>query len=157
LVINPARALEELNSDWTASQELADVLMRTYKLPFRVGHHFASEVVDYAKANDIRPTDFPYAEAQRIYKATLQGDERDGFGAAAERSGVSRHARPVAIIRNRATSGGPAACRDGAHAGLTAKQKLAQQEQWTKERRGRIDTALAALDRDFGKILERAK
>ena len=63
LVIRPDRALEELNSDWTASQELADVLMRKYKLPFRVGHHFASEVVDYAKQNNIKPLDFPYAEA----------------------------------------------------------------------------------------------
>ena len=34
LVISPERALEELNGDWTASQELADVLMRKYKLPF---------------------------------------------------------------------------------------------------------------------------
>ena len=47
LAIDPERALEELNSDWTASQELADVLMRKYKLPFRAGHHFASEAVSY--------------------------------------------------------------------------------------------------------------
>ena len=62
LVLDPDRALEELNSDWTASQELADVLMRKYKLPFRVGHHFASEVVEYAKAKDIKPLAFPYAD-----------------------------------------------------------------------------------------------
>src|SRR5690606_40396570 len=57
----------ELNSDWTASQELADVLMRKYRLPFREGHHFASEVVSHARAQGIKPLDFPYAEAQRIY------------------------------------------------------------------------------------------
>ena len=34
--------------------------MRKYKLPFRVGHHFASEVVDYAKAKDIKPLDFDF-------------------------------------------------------------------------------------------------
>ena len=49
--------------------------MRKYKLPFRVGHHFASEVVDYAKAKDIKPLDFPYAEAQRIYADVGQGHE----------------------------------------------------------------------------------
>jgi argininosuccinate lyase len=59
LVISPERALEELNSDWTASQEVADVLMRQYRLPFRVGHHFASEIVDLRQGHDIRPTDFP--------------------------------------------------------------------------------------------------
>ena len=37
LKINPERALEELNLDWTASQEVADVFMRDYKLPFRLG------------------------------------------------------------------------------------------------------------------------
>ena len=78
LVISPERALEELNSDWTASQELADVLMRKYKLPFRVGHHFASEVVDFAKAKDIKPLDFPYAEAKRIYAEAVRARRRAG-------------------------------------------------------------------------------
>src|SRR5262249_2195101 len=73
LVISPERALEELNSDWTASQELADVLMRKYKLPFRIGHHFASGVVDYAKAKDIKPLEFPYTQARRIYAEAVKG------------------------------------------------------------------------------------
>jgi argininosuccinate lyase len=38
---------------------VADVLMRKYKLPFRVGHHFASEVVSFAKERNITPRDFP--------------------------------------------------------------------------------------------------
>ena len=75
LVLDPDRALVELDSDWTASQELADVLMRRYKLPFRVGHHFASEVVEYARSKDIAPLSFPYAEAQRIYAETVQGTD----------------------------------------------------------------------------------
>ncbi|SFI83946.1 argininosuccinate lyase [Bosea sp. OK403] len=156
LVIDPARALEELNSDWTASQEVADVLMRTYKLPFRVGHHFASEVVDYAKANNIRPTDFPYAEAQRIYKVTLKEMNVTGSELPLSEAEFRATLDPVAIVRNRATTGGPQPAEMARMLGL-AKQKLAQQEQWSKERRGRIDSALAALDRDFGKLLERAK
>ena len=59
LVISPDRALEELNSDWTASQELADLLMRKYKLPFRDGHHFASEVVAYARPTASSRWTFP--------------------------------------------------------------------------------------------------
>jgi argininosuccinate lyase len=156
LIIDPARALEELNSDWTASQEVADVLMRTYKLPFRVGHHFASEVVDYAKTNNIRPTDFPYAEAQRIYKATLKEMNVTGSELPLSEAEFRATLDPVAIVRNRATTGGPQPAEMARMLGL-AKQKLAQQEQWNKERRGRIDSALAALDRDFGKLLERTK
>lgn len=55
LEVNPERALEELNLDWTCSQEIADELMRKYEVPFRTGHHFASEIVTYARAHNIPP------------------------------------------------------------------------------------------------------
>ena len=35
----------------------------------------------------------------------------------------------------------------------SARQKLATQEGWIKERRERIDQALAGLDRDFAKLV----
>lgn len=63
LVIDEARALEELNSDWTASQEVADRLMREHGLPFREGHHVASEIVTYARQSGLGPLDFPYPQA----------------------------------------------------------------------------------------------
>lgn len=44
LDIRPERALEELNLDWTCSQEIADVMMRKHNIPFRSGHHFASKL-----------------------------------------------------------------------------------------------------------------
>ncbi|EGF30481.1 hypothetical protein IMCC9480_1364 [Oxalobacteraceae bacterium IMCC9480] len=36
------------------------MLMRKYKLSFRLGHHFASEIGDYAKEHNIKLFDFPY-------------------------------------------------------------------------------------------------
>lgn len=150
LVISPQRALEELNSDWTASQELADVLMRKYKLPFRAGHHFASEVVDYAKANNIKPTDFPYPEAQRIYRESVKNTSLAGELPMSEEEFRST-LDPVAIINNRATAGGPQPAEmtrmlDG------AKQKLTQQDEWIKDKRSKIDASLAKLNADFEKL-----
>lgn len=148
LAIDPERALEELNSDWTASQELADVLMRKYKLPFRAGHHFASEVVDYAKLNNIRPTDFPYAQAQAIYRKAAPE-----MGLAATELPMSEAEfrstlDPVAIIRNRATSGGPQPAEMDRML-AEAKQRLDRQDAWIKDRRAKITTGLAKLDADF--------
>lgn len=150
LVIDPQRALEELNSDWTASQELADVLMRKYKLPFRVGHHFASEVVEYAKAKDIRPLDFPYADAKRIYAQTVQGSEFPPSLPMSEQEFRST-LDPVAIVRNRATSGGPQPAemdRMLREAGV----RVTQQEAWIKARRAHIADALNRLDADFDRL-----
>jgi argininosuccinate lyase len=152
LVISPERALEELNSDWTASQELADVLMRKYRLPFRVGHHFASEVVDYAKEHDIKPTDFPYAEAQRIYLRTLAEMKVEGGALPMSEAEFRATLDPVAIVRDRATPGGPQPA-EMTRMLAAANQALAAQTSWIGERRTRIDTALASLDGDFAKLL----
>lgn len=151
LVISPERALEELNNDWTASQELADVLMRKYQLPFRLGHHFASEVVDFAKQNNIKPLDFPYAEAQRIYRDAVKGYST----AALPMSEAEFRATldPVAIINNRATTGGPQPV-EMVRMLKAANQKLVLQEEWIKARRTRITGALAVLDADFDKLLK---
>jgi argininosuccinate lyase len=151
LVISPERALEELNNDWTASQELADVLMRKYKLPFRVGHHFASEVVDYAKAKDLKPLDFPYAEARRIYTAMVRGSEYAGELPMSEAE-FRATLDPVAIIKNRASAGGPQPA-EMARMLKGANQQLAQQGEWIKEKRSRIAGALARLNTDFGRVL----
>jgi argininosuccinate lyase len=152
LVISPQRALEELNSDWTASQELADGLMRNYKLPFRAGHHFASEVVDYAKANNIRPTDFPYAEAQRIYRAAVKDMNLAPGELPMSEAEFRATLDPVTIVRNRATSGGPQPAEMNRML-AQAKERNIQQEAWIRETRSRIDGSLSRLDRDFDKVL----
>ncbi|MGE4526978.1 MAG: argininosuccinate lyase [Rhodospirillaceae bacterium] len=155
LVVSPERALEELNSDWTASQELADVLMRKYKLPFRVGHHFASEVVDYAKKNGIKPLDFPYAEAQRIYKNAVKDYNESGSLPMSEQE-FRATLDPVAIVANRATVGGPQPAELDRML-KEANRKLAEQDAWIKAKRTKIDTALDRLDADFAKLLPTGK
>ena len=151
LVIDRQRALDELDSDWTASQELADELMRKYKLPFRVGHHFASNLVDYAKAHDIKPSAFPYAEAKRIYAEAV----RDYGGGEFPMSEAEFRAAldPVAIVKHRVTVGGPQPAE--MERMLKASEgQLAQQDAWIRARRAAIDGSLGRLDRDFEKLLK---
>lgn len=155
LVLNPERALEELNSDWTASQELADVLMREHKLPFRVGHHFASSVVDYAKQNDIKPLTFPYDQARRIYEETVQGSPYAGPFPLTEQA-FRAALDPVAIIRNRASAGGPQPAEMARMLG-EANVRLAEQQKWVQVRRAHIDAALARLDADFNMLVGQQK
>lgn len=147
LVINKERALEELNSDWTASQQVADVLMRDHGLPFREGHEVASEIVADARSKGVGPLDYPYADAQRIYAEVVAGTEapaelplsEDQFRAALD---------PVAIVRGRATSGGAQPDEVRRMVG-TAQQRLNDQAAWITERRAFIDAALDRLDADF--------
>ncbi|NGM18520.1 argininosuccinate lyase [Roseomonas stagni] len=155
LVLSRERALEELDLDWTASQEIADVLMREHRLPFRVGHHVASVIVDVAKSRDYRPSDFPYAEAQRIYGEVLhemglpEGElpmTEQAFRAALD---------PAAIIRARATPGGPQPA-EMTRMLAGARARLAEHQAWATGQRARIDAAIARLDADFAQVLARA-
>ncbi|ARP95081.1 argininosuccinate lyase [Bordetella genomosp. 13] len=151
MVISPDRALEELSSDWTASQELADVLMRKYKLPFRVGHHFASEVVEYAKEKNIKPLDFPYDQARRIYAEAVK-DSKYPAGLPMDEKEFRATLDPVAIVKNRATVGGPQPA-EMQRMLKEANERLAAQDTWIKERRAFIDGSLAELDRAFDQLV----
>jgi argininosuccinate lyase len=150
LVVSRERALEALNSDWTASQELADLLMRKYKVPFRIGHHFASNVVTYARAHDIRPLDFPFAEARRIYREL---PEEDGGELPMTEAEFRAALDPVAIVNARATRGGPQPA-EMERMLAQARSRIAQDDQWVAARRQHIDQSLAKLDADFDRLLK---
>ncbi len=154
LQINPDRALEELNSDWTASQEVADVLMREYKLPFRVGHHVASGIVSYAKANNIKPTEFPYDQVKRIYREVVAKEYPQGVQECPMSEELFRKTLdPVAIVNNRKTSGGPQPS-EMKKALKSMDRSIRNQAEWTEEKQQHIEKSLAKLDRDFKKLLD---
>ena len=72
LVVNPERALDEVNRDYSTTTELADELQQRSDVPFRIGHHFASELVTFGRAHHLRPIDLGYADAQRIYTESAE-------------------------------------------------------------------------------------
>jgi argininosuccinate lyase len=152
LVVDPDRALEELNSDWTASQELADVLMRKYKVPFRVGHHFSTDIVNYGKQHNIKPLDFPYVEAKRIYKEVMKEFDPQAEFPMTETE-FRNTLNPVSIVQNRATVGGPQSSEMKRMLAL-AKDKLTEQKNWTASKRQKINQSLTKLDQDFQRLLQ---
>lgn len=109
LRVDAKRALDELNQDWTASQELADILMRRFGIPFRLGHRTASRMVTVARENGFNPLDFPYAEVCRLYREVIEEVKDNEVPQAFPLSEAEfREALdPIAIVKRRATFGGP--------------------------------------------------
>ncbi len=152
LQINPKRALEELNGDWTTSSELADTLQRVNQIPFRVGHHFASEVVTYAKANNLKPGEFPYSQAVQLYNAALSK-----FGIAPSKFPLDEKTFKATLsaenmVLTRVGIGGPQPTEVRRMLGL-ASEALAADKAWLDERNAKLIDAQAKLNQSFLKLV----
>ncbi|WP_235504023.1 MULTISPECIES: argininosuccinate lyase [unclassified Acidovorax] len=152
LRIDPARALEELESEWTTSMELAEALQRSHGIPFRVGHHFASDVVLFAKERNIRPKDFPYAEAVRIYREAGRKydlkEQRLPLGEKEFRRALS----PAEMVLTRTGTGGPQP-QEVQRMIASGKDSLARDRAWSAEARQRLLSAEAALNAAFASLV----
>ncbi len=151
LDIKKDRALEELDLDWTSSQEIADRLMKNHGIPFREGHHFASEIVTYARANNITPKNFSYADAKRIYEEMAKKDSALPPIFPMDEKEWQDSKDPIAIVHNRAVKGGPQVAELNKMIAM-AKETLAKNEQWTKETKEKLDNAEKKLNDDFEKL-----
>lgn len=72
LVVNKERALAEVRADYSTTTEIADALLQRANVPFRIGHHFASQLTDFGRGKGLKLQEIPYTEAARIYEAGNQ-------------------------------------------------------------------------------------
>ena len=154
LVVNKDRALEELSLDWTASQEIADRLMSEYGLPFRVGHHVASGMVSFARANGILPLTFPYSEMKRIYAETVQ-KEMPGLSTDCPMSEEEFKASldPREILKRRRTEGS-ANPEEVSRMLAELTSEMAILKEQTTMLAAAIDQSMADLDSQFEPFLQ---
>lgn len=154
LRIDVRRARQELDAEWTTSMELAETLQRTYKIPFRVGHHFAAEVVLHARAHGLAPSQFPYSEAVRIYAEAGRkyqlADLRMPLDEALFRQSLSAEN----MVRTRVGIGGPQPA-EVSRMLAAAREALARDTQWAAQCRAKLAQSETALDQAFGALLER--
>jgi argininosuccinate lyase len=72
IVVNKERALAEVHADYSTTTEIADALMQKADVPFRIGHHFASQLTDFGRGKGLKLHEIPYTEAMRIYQTQTQ-------------------------------------------------------------------------------------
>jgi argininosuccinate lyase len=152
LRIDPKRSLEELNGDWTTSMELAETLQRLHQVPFRVGHHFASVVVNHAKAKHWLPSQFPYREAVTIYAETAQKYQQALTQLPLDEAAFKATLSPEMMVRTRVGLGGPQPAEVQRMIGL-ARDSLAKDRAWLAERNNKLLEAEAKLNTAFAKYL----
>lgn len=152
LDIRPERALEELSLDWTCSQEIADVMMRKHNIPFRSGHHFASEIVTYARAHCLTPVTFTYEQAQEVYRKVAAADPSLPAQLPLTPDELQEAKDPASIIRNRAVKGGPQP-QEMQIMFSDARKTLQADISWQKAADNKVKNAETKLNHDFSQML----
>jgi argininosuccinate lyase len=152
LRVDPKRSLQELNGDWTTSMELAETLQRLHQVPFRVGHHFATVVVNQAKAQQWLPHQFPYGEAVKLYAEAAQKYQQPLIKLPLDEAVFKATLSPETMVRTRVGVGGPQPAEVQRMIGM-ARDTLAKDRGWLTERNGRLLEAEAKLNTAFAKHL----
>src|SRR6201995_3981504 len=143
----PERALDEVNSDYSTTTELADTLQREANVPFRIGHHFASELVNFGRGHHLRASEIPYADEQRIYAEVATSAKVD-----TKRPLTEAQFRRSLTAENMVTAskglGGPQPA-EVARMLASAREKLGADKAWLDATRAKLAAASQKLDQAF--------
>jgi argininosuccinate lyase len=101
LAVDKEQARAEVDADYSTVTEIADVLMQKANVPFRIGHHFASDLTDYGRARRLRLTEITYAQADQLYR------EKNGAPLPLDEASYLQCTDPARMVSNRQGLGGP--------------------------------------------------
>ena len=143
----PERALDEVNSDYSTTTELADTLQREADVPFRIGHHFASELVNYGRGHRLRASQIPYSEAQRIY-AEIAGPAKMETKLPLSEEAFRRSLSAENMVTASKGLGGPQPA-EVTRMLIGAKERLATDRAWLEATRKKLVDASQKLEEAF--------
>jgi len=153
LRFNGPRAKEEVDLDYSTTTELADVLQRDADVPFRVGHHFASELVNYGRQNGLAPAQLPFQAARDIFARVAREAQLETVDLPLAESDFFRALSAENMVSSSRGLGGP---QPAEVERMLAAEKTALEaaNSWLNARQGALRNAEAALDHAFAALLD---
>ena len=145
IVVDKARAREEVDADYSTITELADALAQRADVPFRVGHHFASKLTDFGRGKRMRLGEIPYDVAAKLYETQTQSKFP------LSESDFAQVISAEYMVFGRKGKGGPQIAE--VERMLSAEREVAARgREWLEASRAGLDQAQAQLDEAFNAL-----
>ena len=142
LVVSNERSLIEINEEYSTMTEVADVLLRRADVPFRVAHHYASELTTYGRSNGKRPLDLTDAELEDVYHEAI------GEPLPIDVRWIRSAMNPADMVSARRGLGGPQP-DEVRRMLVVAQNELRRDATWFDEVRSRLTERSASLRASF--------
>lgn len=152
LRVNKERALEELNQEWTTSVELAEHLQMKHGVPFRVGHAFASAIVEDARRAGYKPASYPFSRSRERYQEAAAKHKWMPLESPLSEAEFKFALSPTQMVLSRQGLGGPQP-QEVKRMLTLAREALEADRVWLVKRRDQIASAEAKLNQAFTKLL----
>jgi argininosuccinate lyase len=144
--VNPERSLAEVNRDYSAMTNLAEVLVQSARVPFREAHEFASHLTDFGRLRGLRPPEIAFDDAAALYQ------EHIGGALPLSEAELEAALDPRQIVATRRGLGGPQPA-EVARMFDEARAQLAAHRQWLLDRQAAREAARATLEREFDALI----
>lgn len=142
LIVDKDRAVDEVDSDYSTTTEIADVLLRDANVPFRIGHHYASELTTYGRAAGKRPKELTDDELSGLYK------ESTGEDLPLDVAVIRQAMDPAAMVNGRRGIGGTQT-EEVKRMLARHNESLEASFEWLNASRSRLVDSAARLERNF--------
>lgn len=152
IVVDKARAREELEADWTSTMNLAEWLLQAHRIPFRVGHGFASQLVSYARPRELTPRTIPFDKVTELFGETLAKFELPAQPVPMTEAEFREVMSPDWIVAHTKGIGGPQPAETERMLKV-ARERLDADKVWLTQQRDKLASADAALDTAFAALL----
>jgi argininosuccinate lyase len=148
------RALAEVAAEYSTTTELADTLQRVADVPFRVGHHFASELVNFGRSRRLPPAQIQFSDARRIYTESAKSLGLVRIELPLTEQQFRASLSPQNMVNASLGLGGP---QPSEVARMISRQRtqLQSDRRWLDERRSRLDQAAMQLEQAFQALRKR--